>query len=107
MYLFIHAFHYTFKKKKIIHFINPLWEIRTTLQQPQEQRYPVLHVYNKSFPVCANPPNSDMDYMVLIKRAYVIILVRAYTHAGCMGTPTESQHNIFDSERLIKFFLCS
>ena len=37
------------------------------LQQPHEQRYPVLHVHAGSF---RNPPNSDMDY----------ILMRAYTH---------------------------
>ena len=51
-----------------------------------------------------NPPNSDMDYRIC---AYVIILMRVYTHGG-LGTPTASQHNILDSEKTFtNVFLCS
>ena len=50
-----------------------------------------------------NPPNSDMDYMICIVRiAYVVILVRANTTRG-LGTPTASQHNIFDLDKLTFF----
>ena len=34
----------------------------------------------------------------------VITLVRAYTHGG-LGTPTASQHNIFESENFSQIFL--
>ena len=36
-------------------------------------------------------------------RSYVIILVRAYTHTGGLGTQTASQHNIFYVEKLTNF----
>ena len=47
-----------------------------------------------------NPPNSDMDYRIVL-RAYVIILVRVYTHVGWAAR--KAQHNIFDSEKLLFF----
>ena len=33
--------------------------------------------------------------------------MRAYTHEGCMGTPTTSQHNIFDAKKLSQCFCCA
>ena len=50
-----------------------------------------------------NPPNSDINCRIFNVRT----CVRACTHRG-LGTPTMSQHNIFDSEKLSQFFfLCS
>ena len=58
-----------------------------------ESRYSTLITYNVyAGRVCScfhNPPNSDMDYLY---RAYVIILMRAFTQAE-LDTPLESQHN--------------
>ena len=34
-----------------------------------------------------NSPNTDMDYMILNVRTYVLTLMRAYTHRG-LDTPT-------------------
>ena len=41
-----------------------------------------------------------------VKRAYVIILMRAYTHWS-WDTPTASQHSIIDGVKLTKFFFFS
>ena len=69
-----------------------------SLQQPQQQRYPVLQMHAGSF---RNPPNSNMDYKDLSRAsAYVIIRMPAYTQGGVEHTDSESQHNIFDSEQV-------
>ena len=47
-------------------------------------------------------PNSDVDYRIF----NVIILVCAYCTWG-LGTPTASQHNIFDSEKRTHFSCAS
>ena len=52
-----------------------------------------------------NPPNSDMDYIICTVRTWSFSFVRIKTPG--LGTPTASQHNIFNSENSIQFFLCS
>ena len=44
-----------------------------------------------------NPPHSDMDYRIFNVRTWYF-LCHAYTCTRELGTPTTSQHNIFDSE---------
>ena len=46
-------------------------------------------------------PNSDMDCRIFHVRTCAFRM-RAYTHGG-LGTPTASQHNLFDSEKLKSF----
>ena len=46
------------------------------LQQPQEQRYPILQVHGELFSCFRNPPNSNMDYRIF-NVLYAIILIRA------------------------------
>ena len=48
-----------------------------------------------------NPPNSDMNYRILNVRTWSFLYTRG------LGTPTDSQHNIFNSEKTHKFSLCS
>ena len=57
------------------------------LQQQQERRYPVLQVHAGSFRVSRNPPVRDHYY--------------ACVYTLGLGTPTTSQHNIFDSEKTL------
>ena len=82
-----------------VHFVVPMgifpWEIPVTFPKVSQlqtvSRDPTLINYNVHagcFRV-RNPPNSDMDYR--------IFNVRIRTG---LGTPTASQHNIFDSEKL-------
>ena len=50
-----------------------------------------------------NPPNSDMDYRIFsVHILYGLSYACVYTQG--LGTPTASQHNLFDSEKL-KVFL--
>ena len=44
-----------------------------------------------------------MDYRIFNVHVYVIILMHAYVHTRRFGTPTVSQHNISDSEKLTNF----
>ena len=48
-----------------------------------------------------NPPNSDMDYWIFNVRTWSFVCARM--HTGGLGTPTVSQHNLFDSENLKRF----
>ena len=82
----------------IIHFIITFGKFGTPclgkgLQQPLEQRHPVLHVNAGSFRV-------SVIHRTLTWTAgsftCILFLMRAYTHEGA----TVSQHNIFDSEKL-------
>ena len=52
-----------------------------------------------------NPPNSDMDYRSFNVHTYMVVRMRAYTHWGGWGTPTASQHNLFDSENPTVFLV--
>ena len=53
-----------------------------------------------------NPPNSDMNYRICNVRTWSFLCVCIYTRR--LGTPTGSQHNIFDfREKTHKFVLCS
>ena len=71
------------------------------LQQPQEQRYPILQVHAGSLCFC-NPPNSDMDYRIFNVHTRSFLYVNIIYTRG-FGTLT-SQHNIFDSEKLSHIF---
>ena len=75
-------------------FCLPLREIKVRLQQPQGQRYPVLHVHAGAFSWFRNPPNSDTSYRIFNVRIviyiYVIILMRACIHTGVWHTDSES-----------------
>ena len=94
-----------------VHFVVPMgifpWEIQLAFppkSQLQQSRYPTLINYNEhagSFHVSVIHRTLTWTTQDLL-RAHVIILVRAYTH-GALGTPTASQHNIFDSEKLTNF----
>ena len=56
-----------------------------------------------------NPPNSDMDYTIF-KRAYMTILVHAYTHRGLPVWHTHWQRvstTFFDPENCHKLCVCS
>ena len=46
-----------------------------------------------------NPLNSDMDYRIFNVHTWSFGCVRMH-RAGGLGTPTVSQHNLFDSEKL-------
>ena len=46
---------------------------RVRLQQPQEQRYPVLQVHRWVFSCFRNPPNSDMDYGICNVRMEIFL----------------------------------
>ena len=76
------------------------------LQQPQEQRYPFLQVHVGSF--CVSVIHRTLTWTTghltcVCGRSYAC----GYTHGG-LGTPTTSQHNILNSEKLSQFlFLCS
>ena len=73
---------------------------RVRLQQPQEQRYPVLQVHAVSFRVSVIHRTLAWAKGSLTcepDHSYA-----AYTHGG-LGTPTASQHNIFDTEKLSHF----
>ena len=97
-----------------VHFVVPMgifpWEIQLAFppkSQLQQSRYPTLINYNEhagSFHVSVIHRTLTWTTQDLL-RAHVIILVRAYTH-GALGTPTASQHNIFDSEKPKKILCC-
>ena len=73
------------------------------LQQPQEHRYPVLQMHAWSFRV-------SVIYRTLTWATGSLTCVRDHSYACVyiytwgLGTPTVSQHNIFDSDI---FGLCS
>ena len=75
-----------------------------------ESRYPILINYKVPAGVISylySPPNSDMDYMIFNARTR-INLIRAYIHnGGWLGTPTASQHNMFDSEKTLTNCPCA
>ena len=54
------------------------------IQQPQEQRYPVLQVHAGRDCSCfRNPPNSDMEYRIFIVRTRSFLCVRVgFTRGG-------------------------
>ena len=72
------------------------------LQQPQEQRYPVLQVHTGSFRV-------SVIHRTLTWTTGSITSVHDHSYACVytlgLGTPTTSQQNIFDSEELSQMFL--
>ena len=78
---------------------RPTWE---RLQQPQEQRYPVLQVHAGSFSV-------SVIHRTLTWTSGSSLCVRdhscACVYTRGLGMPTASQHNIFDSEKLLQIFL--
>ena len=78
------------------------WAIWVRLQQPQDQRYPVLQVHAGSSHVSVIHDHRTLTLTLtcVCDDSYA----RVYTRG--LGTPTISQHNIFDSEKH-KFFLCS
>ena len=66
----------------------------------QINRYNQQIDYSDTFSACwvfscfRNPPNSDLDYMIFNVRTRSLLCVLG------LGTPTGSQHNIFDSEKV-------
>ena len=60
----------------------------------------VSKLHAGSFLCFRNPPKSDMDYMIYI--TCVRHHCYAYVCTRGLGTPTSSQHNIFDSGKLKK-----
>ena len=90
----------------------PLREIRAALQQPQEQRYPVLQVHAGSFRVSVihrtlkwtiGSLTCVRDYSYACTRTHTR---RVHAHTG-LGTPTASQHNILTRKNSYNLFLCS
>ena len=84
-----------------IHFINPFW---VRLQQPQQQRYPVLQVHAGSFRV-------SIIHQTLTWTTWSLTCVRDQFYAcvytqGLQGTPAASQQ-IFDSEKLLQICYCA
>ena len=90
---------------------RPFREIRAALvwvglfiiQQPQEQRYPAVQVDAGSVPV-------SVMHRTLAWTTGSLACVRDHSFAcvctrGLLGhtTPTTSQHNIFDSEKIAQF----
>ena len=75
---------------------------RVRLQQPREQRYPVLQVHAGSFDV-------SVIHQTVIWTVGSLTCIRdhscACVYTQGLGTPTASQHNIFDSEKLSQIFL--
>ena len=75
------------------------------LQQPQEQRYPVLQVYAGSFRVSVihRTPTWTTGSLTCVRdHSHTCVYTRG------LGTQTACHHNIFDSEKLSQFFrLCS
>ena len=53
-----------------------------------------------------NPPNSDMDYRIFNVRTWSFLCVRILYTRG-LGTPTASQHNIFDSKKITIVYCAS
>ena len=74
-----------------------------------ESRYPALINYQEqaeSFYASIIHRNSDMVYRIFNMRTWSFLCVSVGLHTGIGHTDT-SQHNIFDSEKLSQFFLCS
>ena len=75
---------------------------RVWLQQPQEQRYPVLQVH-------AGPFRISVIHWTLTWTTGSLTCIRDHSYACVytlgLGTPTMNQHNIFDSEKLSLIFL--
>ena len=72
------------------------------LQQPQEHRSPVLRVHAGSFRVSVihRPLIWTTDSLTCVRdHSYACVYIRG------LGTPTTSQHKIFDSEKLTQIFL--
>ena len=90
----------------VLHFIIPFGNLdRLTwvrIQQPQEQRYPVLQVHAGSFRV-------SVIYRSLTWTTGSLTCVGddsyACVYTRGLGTPTTSQYNIFYSEKLSNLFL--
>ena len=89
-----------------LYILFPYQKIQATLrlQQPQKQHYPVLQVHAGSFRV------SVIHRTMTWTRGYVTCVhnhsyacVRMYTQG--LGTPTTSQHNSFDPEKLHIFLV--
>ena len=87
-----------------IHFSIPFGKFRLPdqemLQQPHEQRYPVLQVHAGSFHISVIHQTLDMDYRIF----NMCTCVRDHSYAcvcntHVLGTAIMSQHNIFDSEK--------
>ena len=77
---------------------------RVRLQQPQEQRYPVLQVHAGSFRVSVirqSLTRTTGSLTCVRDRSCVCVYTRG------LATQTASQHTFFDSEKPIKFFFCS
>ena len=76
------------------------------LQQPQEQSYSVLQKHAGSFPFSVINPNSDLNYRIFNMHTWSFLCMHIYIcKLQRLGTPTASQHNIFDLEKLMKFFV--
>ena len=84
-------------------------EIRVAFAQGKpaatESRYLTLIMYtvHAGSSRFRNPPNSDVDDRIFNVRAWSF-LCSACTHGG-WATPTASQHNMFDSDKLSHFFV--
>ena len=82
----------------------PFLEIRTSLnwvrlQQPQGQHYPVLQVHAGSFRVSVN--HRTLTWTIgIFNWTCVPAHSFACEYTRGLGTPTASQHNKFDSEKL-------
>ena len=96
----------------VVHFVVPMWFFFYWGSLPQgkpaatDLRYPIL-INHKMHPGSFHVSKIHRTLTwILNTHIYVIIVMRTYTHGG-LGTPTASQHNIFDSEKLSQIFLCS
>ena len=95
-------------------FIIPFRKIRAALisacgysSRKSRSSYPVLQVHAGSFRVSVIHRTLTWTTWALTC-VRVVILVHVYTHGGCMGTSTASQHNIILTRKNShKCFLCS
>ena len=58
-------------------------------------------VHAGSFYCFRNLPNSDMEYRICIVCTWSFLCVCIPVYTRGLGTPTASQHNIFDSEKIL------
>ena len=70
-------------------FWPPYW---VRLQQPQEQRYPVLQVHAGYFCVSKYPSNSDVDYRIFNVHKWLFLWVHISTGGGAHTDNQSVQH---------------
>ena len=91
-------------KKKSTRLYYTLKQHSSFISWPQSTGSLFCHILvhaESVFSCFRHPPNSDMDYMIFQTCVHDHSYACVYTRG--LGTPTVSQHNIFDSKILTSF----